>query len=119
MRSNSERSKQTKEISSKIQELSAELNALLSIDSESNTEGKSSSRQTASNTAARVTSATTSERANVHFQPGDRLEVLNDYQGQRGKTGEVVHTKGEYVHFVIEDTGRKTSRKYYNVRKIN
>ena len=118
MRSNSERSERIKKISSQIQELSAELNALLSIDSESNTEGQSSSRETTSKTASRVSSATNSEQANAHFQPGDRLKILNDYQGQRGKTGEVVHTKGEYVHFVIEDTGRKTSRKYYNVQKI-
>ena len=120
MRSRSQRSKRIKEISSQIQELSAELNTLLRIDSEDNTEGQESTRGTSTNVAAaRATSTTDSEQASAYFKPGDRLRILNDYKGQRGRTGEVIYTKGEYVHFVIEDTRTKTSRKYYNARKIS
>lgn len=114
MRSISERSNRIQEITSQMQDLTNELNDLLRIQDDSSIRGRVSRPS-----APARRQENHSDLASAHFKPGDRLKILNNYRGQKGKTGIVTYTKGEYVHFLIEDNDEKTSRKWTNLLKIN
>ena len=56
---------------------------------------------------------------NHGFHSGDKLEVTNDYKGERGLQGFVYDTSPRFVHFVESESKDKHCREPHNVRKIN
>ena len=54
---------------------------------------------------------------NRDFEIGDRVEVTNNYRGQRGLTGVVVRVSDEWIHFETERLGIRR-RKRPNLRRI-
>jgi hypothetical protein len=50
---------------------------------------------------------------------GDRVIITNTYLGQKGTKGLVVRVTDKQVTLKNEETGRRYTRKYNNVRKVS
>ena len=55
---------------------------------------------------------------NHGYLSGEKVEVTNDYKGERGLQGFVYDTSPRFIHFVETDTKEKHCREPQNVRKI-
>ena len=56
---------------------------------------------------------------NHGYFSGDKVEVTNDYKGERGLQGFVFDTSPRFIHFVEAESKEKHCREPQNVRKIN
>ena len=56
---------------------------------------------------------------NHGYLSGDKIEVTNDYKGEKGLQGFVYDTSPRFVHFVQSDTKEKHCREPQNLRKLN
>jgi hypothetical protein len=112
---NNRRDRQTRitQISQQIDTLSTELNRLIIED---NLDTNQQGHQQQGNRPVPPITAPTDEQ--TELREGDRVEITNNYKGQRGSIGVITNVTRYQVSLRIEGQRRVISKKKSNVRKI-
>jgi hypothetical protein len=64
------------------------------------------------------TAAQTPTRAPARLKKGDKVAITNNYKGQIGTTGTVIHLTAKQVTIKNETTGKQYIRKFTNVKLV-
>jgi hypothetical protein len=100
------------QISQQIDILSTELNRLIIEDNLSTEQGQEQQGSRPAQAAAPI------NQGQTEFREGDRVEITNNYKGQRGSIGVVTGVTRHQVSLRIEGQRRVINKKKSNVRII-
>ena len=101
---NTDRTEEINRIAAELETLTDRLNELLT---EENIETEEQAQQ-----APQV------HQERPELKEGERVVITNNYKGQRGTTGTIVHTTTHQVSIRITGTDRIINKKKTNVRRI-